>query len=97
MIVSSQVRAARAMLSWSRAKLAQKSKVSERTVIDFERDARVPQASTKLAIKLAFEEAGIDFVPAGETSKPAGPGLRLRREQLRSNSRSDFSSLMPKQ
>ena len=74
LITSAQCRGARAMLGWSRAKLAEKSQVSERTVIDFERDARTPIASTKLAIKTAFEAAGIEFIP----ENGGGPGVRLR-------------------
>lgn len=74
MLTSSQCRAARAMLEWSRVALAEKSQVSERTIIDFERGARAPHASTKLAIKTAFEKSGIEFVDANG----GGPGLRLR-------------------
>lgn len=74
MLTSSQCRAARAMLDWSRAALAEKAQVSERTIIDFERGARAPQASTKLAIKTAFEEAGIEFID----ENGGGPGIRLR-------------------
>ena len=62
------------MLEWSRVVLALKSQVSERTIIDFERGARAPQASTKLAIKIAFEKAGIEFID----ENGGGPGIRLR-------------------
>ena len=74
MLISSQCRAARAMLEWSRVTLAEKAQVSERTIIDFERGARAPQASTRLAIKSAFEMAGIEFID----ENGGGPGLRLR-------------------
>ena len=73
MLTSSQCRAARAMLEWSRIALAEKSQVSERTIIDFERGARTPQNSTKLAIKTALEKAGIEFI----NENGGGPGLRL--------------------
>lgn len=62
------------MLEWSRVALAEKSQVSERTIIDFERGARTPQNSTKLAIKTAFEKAGIKFID----ENGGGPGVRLR-------------------
>jgi transcriptional regulator with XRE-family HTH domain len=62
------------MLEWSRGALAEKSQVSERTIIDFERGARAPQASTRLAIRTAFETAGIDFID----ENGGGPGVRLR-------------------
>lgn len=77
MLTSSQCRAARAMLEWSRVALAEKAQVSERTIIDFERGARAPQASTKLAIKAAFEKAGVDFID----ENGGGPGVRLRRRE----------------
>jgi DNA-binding XRE family transcriptional regulator len=74
MLISSQCRAARAMLEWSRVALSEKSQVSERTIIDFERGARTPQKSTKLAIRTAFEKAGIEFID----ENGGGPGVRLR-------------------
>jgi len=64
------------MLEWSRVALAKKAHVSERTIIDFERGARNPQASTKLAIRTAFEKAGIDFID----ENGGGPGIRLRHK-----------------
>ncbi|MCG8505880.1 MAG: helix-turn-helix domain-containing protein [Sphingomonadales bacterium] len=76
-ITASQCRGARAMLGWSRAILAKKSRVSERTVTDFERGARTPIASTKLAIKTAFENAGIEFID----ENGGGPGVRLNRKR----------------
>lgn len=75
MITSSQCRAARAMLNWSRSALAEKSSVAERTITDFEREARIPQASTKLAIATALEKAGIEFIP----ENGGGPGVRLTK------------------
>jgi DNA-binding XRE family transcriptional regulator len=65
------------MLEWSRIALAEKSQVSERTIIDFERGARAPQASTKLAIKAAFEKAGIEFID----ENGGGAGVRLRNRK----------------
>lgn len=38
-----------------------------------------PQASTKLAIRAAFEKAGIDFID----ENGGGPGVRLRRSERR--------------
>ena len=57
-ITSAQCRAARAMIEWSRDVLAAESRVGKRTIVDFERGARSPQASTLLAIQRAFEESG---------------------------------------
>ena len=41
MLTSSQCRAARALIDWSREDLAAASKVGLRTIVDFERDARI--------------------------------------------------------
>lgn len=73
MLTSSQCRGARAMLEWSRATLAEASQVSERTIVDFERGARAPQASTKLALRTAFAKAGVEFID----ENGGGPGVRL--------------------
>jgi transcriptional regulator with XRE-family HTH domain len=59
------------MLGWSRPRLASEAHVAERTVIDFERGARNPQASTVAAIRTALEAAGIEFTN-GNT-----PGVRF--------------------
>jgi transcriptional regulator with XRE-family HTH domain len=61
-ITAAQCRAARGMLAWSRDVLTERSKVSKRTIVDFERGARSPHASTLFAIQTAFENAGITFI-----------------------------------
>ena len=50
------------MLAWSRDVLTERSKVSKRTIVDFERGARSPHASTLFAVQTAFERAGITFI-----------------------------------
>ena len=74
-ILPGQCRAARALLNLSRAELAGLAKVSERTLVDFERGARTPLRSTLAAIRRALESAGIEFIP--EDGK--GPGVRLAK------------------
>ena len=76
-IVASQCRAARALLVWSRDELAARAQVASRTIVDFERNARSPQASTRLAIRLAFETAGIEFIDANG----GGAGVRFREQR----------------
>ena len=72
-ITSAQCRAARAMIEWSRDVLAAESRVGKRTIVDFERGARSPQASTLLAIQRAFEESGgVEFTNGDR------PGVRLK-------------------
>jgi len=75
MLSSPQCRAARALLDWSREQLAEASKVSLRTIVDFERGARQPREITLDALHSAMEKAGVIFVPEnGE-----GAGVRLRK------------------
>ena len=63
------------MLGWSQSDLAKAANVSRQTVADFERGARKPIANNSASIKSAFEEAGIEFIPANG----GGPGVRLAR------------------
>ena len=72
-ILPSQSRAARAMLGWSRQRLAEVADVAERTIIDFERGARRPHRRTIVDIRRTFEEAGIIFIDENGN----GPGVIL--------------------
>src|ERR1700730_447110 len=63
MITAEQCRAARALLDWSREQLAETSRVSRRTIIDFERSAREPRYLTFYAIRRVLEEAGESSSP----------------------------------
>lgn len=74
-LLPEQCRAARAMLGWSRNRLASEAEVAVGTVIDFERGARQPYKRTLSDLRRAFESSGIVFLEADED----GPGLRLRR------------------
>ena len=70
------------MLAWSRDVLTERSRVSKRTIVDFERGARSPHASTLFALQTAFETAGITFIESEdeETGKAAKMvGLTYRR------------------
>ena len=73
-ISRAQCRAARAMIEWSRQRLAEAANVAERTLIDFERGARQPYDRTLADIRRALEQAGIIFIDEDEL----GPGVRLR-------------------
>ena len=78
MLTSPQCRAARALIDWSREQLAEASKVSLQTIVDFERGARQPRELTLAALRAALEVAGVIFVPEnGE-----GAGVRLRKVVL---------------
>lgn len=75
MITAAQCRAARALRDCSRETLAVESGVALRTIVDFERGARVPRADTLQKIRAALEKAGVILVEEnGE-----GPGVRLRK------------------
>jgi transcriptional regulator with XRE-family HTH domain len=73
-ITAAQCRTARGMLAWSRDVLTERSRVSKRTIVDFERGARSPHASTLFAIRTAFETGGIVFID----ENGGGEGLRFR-------------------
>lgn len=75
MISSEQCRGARALLDWSRDELAQRSKVAERTIIDFERGARAPREVTLDAIRRALEAGGVTFIP----ENGGGAGVRMAK------------------
>ena len=68
MITSAQIRAARAMLDWSRKDLAQSSGISFASMMRLESFDGVPSSNFKTleAIKMAFEKAGIEFIGTPE-------------------------------
>lgn len=64
MIASSQIRAARALLDWTRSELSEKSGVGISALMRFESADGVPAGNIKTidAVKKALEEAGIEFI-----------------------------------
>jgi transcriptional regulator with XRE-family HTH domain len=74
MITAEQCRAARGLLDWGQADLADKAGVGVVTVRQFEagHDAR---RATLQVIKQAFELAGVEFID----ENGGGPGVRLRK------------------
>ena len=67
-----QCRAARNLLNWTQEDLARHSKLTEKTIADFERGATKPHARTLTQIGQAFEAARIEFLNGD------APGVRLR-------------------
>lgn len=57
-------RAARGGLGLSQVELAKRAGVYRGVVTDFEGRARSPRQATRLALRLALEQAGIEFVVA---------------------------------
>jgi transcriptional regulator with XRE-family HTH domain len=75
MILPAQLRAARALVGWSREALAKASGVPAPTIRDFELEKTDPKQGTVQKWRRALEQAGVEFQEATETS---GPGVRLR-------------------
>ncbi|GAJ30743.1 helix-turn-helix domain-containing protein [Acidomonas methanolica] len=60
-----QVKAARALIAWTQAQLADEAGVAVSTVADFERGGRTPVANNAQAITSALERQGIRFTEGG--------------------------------
>jgi hypothetical protein len=80
MIVSSQIRAARALLRWSADNLAKNSGVGVATIRRLELTEGIPSsnAQTLDSIKKTFESAGVEFLgnPEDGTGVRFKPGLK---------------------
>ena len=73
-----QCRAARGLLDWTQAKLAEAAGLALATVVKFERNGRyVPTGAIK-ALRLALEAAGVEFIP----ENGSGEGVRLQKGKL---------------
>jgi transcriptional regulator with XRE-family HTH domain len=77
MLTPAQLRAARALVGWSRDELASKSGTSAETVKGFEGRATDPKMGTVYKWRRALEAAGVVFLEETETE---GPGLRLKKQ-----------------
>jgi transcriptional regulator with XRE-family HTH domain len=75
MIDAHQCRAARGLLDWSQADLAEKAGVGIVTVRQFEAGGHDPRRATLDVIRRAFESAGVEFID----ENGGGPGVRLRK------------------
>ena len=75
MIAREQCRAGRALVEWSQGRLGEAAHLSLSTVRDFEKGRRKPTHNNLQAIKLALEEAGVEFI----SENGGGPGVRLRK------------------
>ena len=75
-----QIRAARALLKWSAAdSLARQSALGVNTVrrAEVAQDKTSLTAANELALRRAFELAGVEFIE----ENGGGPGVRLRKRQ----------------
>jgi len=74
-ITPKQCKAARAFLGWSQQDLADKARITQKTLTDFERGITNPQRRIAEDIKTIFVEAGIKFENDNE-----GQGTKLLKE-----------------
>lgn len=70
MITPAQIRAARALLDWTRETLAQESGVGLRSLVRIEAGEVTPQARSLHSIQEALERAGVQFLPDDGVAKP---------------------------
>jgi transcriptional regulator with XRE-family HTH domain len=66
-----QSRTARVLLEWSQIELGARSNLSERAIGDFEKGKRLLSSTSLVAVRHAFEDAGVEFIDG------AAPGVRL--------------------
>ncbi|WP_320109631.1 hypothetical protein [Rhodopseudomonas sp. P2A-2r] len=84
-LTAEQMRAARAMLRWEQDELAEKARVSVKTIKRMESTTGRMESRSDYAVKKALEMAGIEFLD-GDDRKRRGEGVRFqadRTEKLR--------------
>lgn len=80
MLTAEQIRAGRAAVGWSAEQLATAAGIVRRTIVAIEGAQGVPSsnAQTLQKIKLALEDAGIEFIGSPEDR----PGIRIGNPPL---------------
>lgn len=73
-LTPAQTRAARGLLGWSQADLAERSKVGLSTIGNFEAGRSSMMAANLEAMRRTLESAGVQFIP----ENGGGAGVRLR-------------------
>ena len=79
-ISPAQCRAGRGLLDWTQAGLAKRAHVSRATVVDFERNIRIPTRNNLISITCALEARGVAFIE--EDDQGQGGGVRFRERKL---------------
>jgi hypothetical protein len=76
-LTGAQIRAARALLNWSAADLARQSALGVNTIrrAEVAQDATSLTAANEMAIRRAFEAAGVEFIDENGT----GEGVRFHK------------------
>ena len=78
MLTSDQLRAARALVKWSRDDLAEQSGVAAVTIKGFELLGADSKISTLNKLRRALEAAGVEFIDDQAKSYEGGPGVRFK-------------------
>ncbi|MEW9617085.1 helix-turn-helix transcriptional regulator [Shinella sp. S4-D37] len=74
MVSPEQCRAARALLNWTQAELAERVSISTVSIRAFEKGGEMRDSNLKL-IRMTFEAAGVTFIP----ENGGGAGVRLSK------------------
>jgi transcriptional regulator with XRE-family HTH domain len=74
-ISTAQMRGARGLLNWSQQDLSNRTDISSTSIGSIENGLSTPRESTMIAIKKAFEDAGIEFLP--------NDGVRKRSNEVK--------------
>ena len=84
-----QCRAARALLNWTQAVLAERAGVARKTIADFELATRTLHIRTRRDITATLEAAGIEFLWSEDAPRSngqiPGDGVRFGRKSAKSN------------
>lgn len=78
LVTPAQMRAARALIGWSREELARRAELSPMTVKAFEAQGVDAKTSTVLKMVKALSSAGVEFTSSGDAY---GSGVRFRRPE----------------
>ena len=81
MITGAQCRAARALVEWTRDKLASNSGVGARIIEEFERKIDIPGEDVCTKLQSTLENAGALFI--AENGGGVGVRLKLNRSEVR--------------
>ena len=74
MVSPEQCRAARALLNWTQAELAERVSISAVSIRAFEKGGEMRDSNLKL-LRMTFEAAGVTFIP----ENGGGAGVRLSK------------------
>ena len=79
MLTPTQCRAARGLLDWTQQELADTARIGVATVRLFEGEGAKARPATIAVLRLAFEQAGVEFID----ENGGGVGVRLRKPRKR--------------